>query len=251
MKKYYCLYTLLVALTMFLGAAISSDVLAASASASVKVEIKNYKFGPDDVELQPGQSVVWENLDGASHSILIDGKESPKLAKGDDYSKVFSKPGVHKYQCGRHPSMKGVITVAGAGAAAAGSSTSYSLQSSPASSKASVPVPVKRVESAGIKKVSSPIKVIGSSAASGKQAENTVSIVDFMRFSPEVLTVKAGTTVTWANHDGSNHIILMGNVRSQRLKHDSSFTYTFDKPGEYTYICAIHGDKMSGKIIVL
>ncbi len=249
MKKYYCLYTLLAALTMFLGAAISSDVLAAGAS--VKVEIKNYKFGPEEVNVQPGQSVEWENLDGASHTILIDGKESPRLGRGADYSQVFSKPGVHKYQCGLHPSMKGVINVAGGATSSA--SIAYSPQSSstPKAKTQSAPIPVKRVESAGIKKVGSPIKVIGSAAASGKQAENTVSIVDFMRFSPAVLTVKAGTTVTWTNYDGSNHIILMGSVRSPRLKHDSTFTHTFDKPGEYTYICAIHGEKMTGKVIVM
>ena len=248
MKKYYCLYTLLAALTMFLGAAISSDVLAASES--VKVEIKNYKFGPESVDVQPGQSVVWENLDGASHTILIDGKESPRLARGADYSQVFSAPGVHKYQCGLHPSMKGVITVAGSASSAA-ASAGIALHGPSVPTQQSAPVPVKRVESAGIKKVGAPIKVIGSAAASGKQAENTISIVDFMRFSPAVLKVKAGTTVTWTNYDGSNHIILMGDVRSQRLKHDSTFTHTFSTPGEYSYICAIHGEKMSGKVIVM
>lgn len=80
--------------------------------------------------------------------------------------------------------------------------------------------------------------------------KNTVSIVDFMRFTPAVLTVTAGTEVTWNNHDGSNHIIQVGNIRSPRLRHDASFSYRFDKPGEYPYICGIHGNKMSGKIIV-
>lgn len=146
--------------------------------------------------------------------------------------------------------MKGVITVAGSASTAA-ASAGIALQGGSSTPKQSAPMPIKRVESVDIKKVGAPIKVIGSAAASGKQAENTISIVDFMRFSPAVLTVKAGTTVTWANHDGSNHIILMGNVRSQRLKHDSTFTHTFSKPGEYNYICAIHGEKMSGKVIVM
>ncbi|CAA0094706.1 Amicyanin-alpha [Zhongshania aliphaticivorans] len=264
MKKYYCMYTAAALTTMFLGAFISADVLAAGADA--KVAIKSYKFGPQAITVQPGQSVVWENMDSSTHTVLIDGKESPRLRKGDDYSQMFSEPGVHKYQCGLHSSMKGVITVASAGMA---SSTSAHVApsavqvSSPSavhvhSSSPSVPkqvtpsVPSRVSSSMAIKKVGSPSpSPVAPTPDAAHQKPNTVSIVDFMRFTPTVLKVKAGTTVTWDNLDGSNHIIQMGNVRSPRMRHHSSFTYTFDKPGEYPYICAIHGDKMSGTIIVM
>jgi plastocyanin len=263
MKKYYCLYTLLAALTMFLGAAISSDVLAGGNS--TKVEIKNYKFGPEVVNVKPGESVVWENLDGSAHTILIDGKESHRLGKGADYSQVFSKPGSYKYQCGLHSSMKGVINVTGAGGQSMpvpSSAQPHSIPSAPGAASnlpkpASMPKPTpapKKVTASsgtGIKKIGSPSPVVVSADAAGKEAAgNVVSIVDFMRFSPEVLTVTAGTEVTWNNLDGSNHIILMGDVRSPRLHQHVGFSHIFDKPGEYSYICGIHGDKMSGKIIV-
>jgi plastocyanin len=78
-----------------------------------------------------------------------------------------------------------------------------------------------------------------------------VQIVDFMRFEPVTLTVSAGTEVTWINNDGSNHIIqLQQGGKSPRLRHGANWAHRFTTPGEYPYICAIHGERMSGTIIV-
>jgi plastocyanin len=82
-------------------------------------------------------------------------------------------------------------------------------------------------------------------------AGSVVEIVEFMRFEPTTLTVPAGTTVTWINNDGSNHIIQMrSGAKSPRMRHGASYSQRFDTPGEYPYICAIHGERMSGTIIV-
>jgi plastocyanin len=92
----------------------------------------------------------------------------------------------------------------------------------------------------------------GSAAEVAPPVEGTVvEIVDFMRFEPASLTVAAGTTVTWINNDGSNHIIQMrSGAKSPRMRHGASYSQRFDAPGEYPYICAIHGERMSGTIIV-
>jgi plastocyanin len=37
--------------------------------------------------------------------------------------------------------------------------------------------------------------------------------------------------------------------KSKVMDTDESFTYTFSKPGTYTYFCSIH-PKMTGKIVV-
>lgn len=235
MKTYACIYTLLAAMTMILGAVISSDVLAEAEP--VKVDIKGYKFGPKEVTVKPGQAVTWKNLDSASHTVLVDGKESRRMMKGADFKHMFSTPGSYPYQCGLHSSMKGVINVVGAdgakgSAAHAGHSAGMAMSAAAAPKKAAATEKMPHADPT-------------------EKAGNVVSIVDFMRFTPAVLTVKAGTTVVFENHDGSNHIVLIGTVRSPRLRHDSSWSYKFDKPGEYGYICSIHGDRMSGKIIVI
>lgn len=89
-----------------------------------------------------------------------------------------------------------------------------------------------------------------SAAAGDAAAPAQVQIVDFMRFDPPSLSVPAGTTVTWVNHDGSNHIIQFRDAKSPRLRHDARYSRRFDTPGEYRYVCAIHGERMSGTIVV-
>lgn len=80
-------------------------------------------------------------------------------------------------------------------------------------------------------------------------APGTVSIDNFA-FSPEVLTVAAGSTVTFINNDGSNHIVQFADGQaSPRLAMGKSWQRSFATPGEYPYACAIH-TTMKGKIIV-
>jgi plastocyanin len=77
----------------------------------------------------------------------------------------------------------------------------------------------------------------------------TVSIKDF-KFSPQTLTVAAGTTVTWKNLDDEPHTVRGADeLRSSALDQSESYSVKFDKPGTYKYGCSIH-PKMSGTIIV-
>ena len=81
-------------------------------------------------------------------------------------------------------------------------------------------------------------------------AEQTVSIKEFM-FSPVSITVAPGTTVRWKNLDGEPHTIrsVDATFRSDALDQDDSFTFKFDKPGTYRYVCSIH-PQMVGTIVV-
>jgi plastocyanin len=82
------------------------------------------------------------------------------------------------------------------------------------------------------------------------QDANTIVMKNF-DFSPMMLTVKAGTTVTWKNLDGEPHTVVSpdGVFRSHALDQGDAFTFKFDKPGTYKYICSIH-PKMRAAIIV-
>jgi plastocyanin len=81
-------------------------------------------------------------------------------------------------------------------------------------------------------------------------AGTIVMAKDFM-FAPTSLTIKAGSTVTWTNHDDEPHTVVSatGLFRSAALDTNESFSFRFEKPGTYTYACSIHA-RMVGTIIV-
>jgi len=87
----------------------------------------------------------------------------------------------------------------------------------------------------------------GMSAATADDA--TVTIKNFM-FAMDV-TVTPGSTVTWKNLDGEPHTVASadGLFRSSALDQGDSFSFKFDKPGVYKYICSIH-PKMKATITV-
>jgi plastocyanin len=80
--------------------------------------------------------------------------------------------------------------------------------------------------------------------------ETVISIHGFM-FSPTAMTVTAGTTVRWKNLDGEPHTVrsIDATFKSDALDQNDSFTFKFDKPGTYRYVCSIH-PQMVGTIVV-
>jgi plastocyanin len=84
----------------------------------------------------------------------------------------------------------------------------------------------------------------------GQSAANEIKIDNFS-FSPAILTVPAGTTVKWTNHDDIPHNIVSSEqkFKSKPLDTDDSFSFTFSTPGTYQYFCGLH-PKMVGKVIV-
>jgi plastocyanin len=99
--------------------------------------------------------------------------------------------------------------------------------------------------------------VVGSGLAGGVLVARAASpatavSIDNFTFTPQTLTVKAGTTVTWTNKDDIPHGIAATNntfKRSQALDTDDSFSFTFTTPGTYQYFCYVH-PHMTGTIVV-
>lgn len=75
--------------------------------------------------------------------------------------------------------------------------------------------------------------------------------IDNFVFAPNPVTVPAGTTIRWTNRDDIPHNVVAEDksFKSKVMDTDESFTYTFTKPGTYTYFCSIH-PKMTGKVVV-
>jgi plastocyanin len=76
--------------------------------------------------------------------------------------------------------------------------------------------------------------------------------IDNFAFTPATLNVKAGTTVTFVNHDDIPHSVVGGDgtFRSKALDTDDSFLFTFKTPGEFGYFCGLH-PHMIGKVVVV
>ena len=83
------------------------------------------------------------------------------------------------------------------------------------------------------------------------RADDANVSIDNFAFTPAVLTVKPGATVTFANHDDIPHLVVAvdGSYRSKALDTNDKFSFTFAKPGEYAYFCGLH-PHMKVKIVV-
>jgi amicyanin len=75
--------------------------------------------------------------------------------------------------------------------------------------------------------------------------------IDNFSFAPGSLTIQAGTTVTWTNRDDIPHTVVSEDklFKSKVLDSEEKFSYTFSKPGTYSYFCSVH-PKMTGKVVV-
>lgn len=83
------------------------------------------------------------------------------------------------------------------------------------------------------------------------QAQGFQVRVDNFTFNPPTLTVPVNSAVSWLNKDDIPHVIASseGVFKSKALDTDDKYSFTFTKPGTYSYFCAIH-PKMVGKIVV-
>jgi plastocyanin len=84
------------------------------------------------------------------------------------------------------------------------------------------------------------------------QAAVTVKIENFA-FMPKELDVAVGTIVTWQNADDVPHTATSKDdpqvFDSGPLDTDDKFSFTFSKPGKYTYYCKVH-PHMTGVVVV-
>jgi plastocyanin len=96
-----------------------------------------------------------------------------------------------------------------------------------------------------------PGTMAAQSASATAMATAPQVTVEHATFGPTTLTISAGTTVTWVNHDNDLHTVTssQGLFASPGLDPDDKFSYHFTAPGTYPYFCALH-PHMKGTIIV-
>jgi len=90
----------------------------------------------------------------------------------------------------------------------------------------------------------------GAGAGSSPVATTTVDLPASYRFAPPSITVRAGATVTWTNHDSFTHNVALEGSEPLRMAPGQSVTHTFASPGTYPYLCSLHPKDMKGTVLV-
>jgi plastocyanin len=84
-----------------------------AAAGTVAVTIKDFAFGPADIQAKVGDIITFSNKDSASHTATLDdgscstGTISPNTSDG----LTFTAAGTYPFHCKIHSSMKGTITI--------------------------------------------------------------------------------------------------------------------------------------------
>jgi plastocyanin len=84
-----------------------------------RAEVRLFAFRPDSLVVAPGTRVVWTNHDDIEHTVTADspavstgeGLDGAMRGKGAAFAHTFTRAGTYVYACGRHPSMRGMVTV--------------------------------------------------------------------------------------------------------------------------------------------
>jgi plastocyanin len=72
-----------------------------------------------------------------------------------------------------------------------------------------------------------------------------------MAYNPSVITITAGTTITWTNKDGVNHTVTSntGAFDSGTISSNGTYSFTFTTAGKFQYYCIMH-PAMVGSVVV-
>lgn len=100
------------------AAAPAADAAAATDDAAVAedvpVDIRDFAFSPNPVEVAVGGTITWTNQDGVPHTATAEQRDvlqSGAIAAGSSFSQTFEAAGEFPYFCEFHPNMQGSIVV--------------------------------------------------------------------------------------------------------------------------------------------
>lgn len=100
-----------------IGASASASAAASDESAAVNevaVDIVNFTYDPDPVEITAGDTITWTNQDVEPHTATTrdrDLLQTGTLRGGQTASQTFDTPGNYEYFCEFHANMSGSIVV--------------------------------------------------------------------------------------------------------------------------------------------
>ena len=94
--------------------------------------------------------------------------------------------------------------------------------------------------------------ILASCVPPSARAEGAQVSIDNFAFTPAIIEVKAGTPITFVNHDDIPHSVVAadGSFHSRALDTDQSFVFTPTKAGAVVYFCGLH-PHMKAKIVIV
>jgi plastocyanin len=211
-------------------------------------EETNECYLPYSLEILVRDTVVWDNIDSASHTVTAgssaDGPtglfDSGLFLSGTTFEYTFDEEGVYPYFCMVHPWMVGEIIV----------NEVQELIVEPPNPAADdrdmiVDEPIREERMSGPHEVDMAV----GSAVPG--CEETLEC-----YLPYQIEISSGESVLWNNIDSAAHTVTSGIPGSPDGVFDSgmvmsggTYEFTFVEPGEYDYYCMVH-PWMTGKIMV-
>jgi plastocyanin len=92
----------------------------------------------------------------------------------------------------------------------------------------------------------------GAAGAANPTATTSVDLPRSYRFDPSAITIAAGQTVTWTNHDNFTHSVRLtdqGNRTIGVMHPGQHVSFAFTTPGTYRYDCSFHPHDMQGVVV--
>lgn len=244
----------------------------------------NPSYGPNPLTVAKGDGVEWTNNDNALHTVTSkadNGKafDSKMIAAGKTYllNTATLKEGDYEYYCQVHPFMDGMLKVGAAGAtgnatSSAGNSTSSGTNATATgatnNATSAATAPAAGATNATTTAAGSASNTTSGSATAGATVTDVSIVVGASTptngqfYSPAEVKSTVGSMVTWTNNDSTTpyHTVTSGKVvnnaptpdkvfDSGLMKDGASFSYVFEKAGEYDYYCSVH-PYMTGKVTV-
>lgn len=244
---------------------VKAEILAGASSQD------NPDYAPDPVVVTKGDGVEWTNNDNAPHTVTHNVQENPLfdssiISAGKTYLLDTStlEEGEYEYYCTLHPFMRAALQVVG-GAAAGGAPASGGQAAEGNSTTAAAAEGEANATEGGAAATATTTAGTSGSENAPEDLVTAVSIpvgasapTNGEFFSPAEVETVVGGMVTWTNNDTALHTATSGDAKAVKpdgvfdsgfLKKGQSYSFVFEKAGEYDYYCQLH-PFMTGKVVV-
>ena len=92
----------------------AAQIAETPAAAEIPVDIRDFAYSPNPIEIAAGDTVTWTNQDEVPHTATGEDRDvlqSGTIAPGASFSHVFPEAGEFGFFCEFHPNMTGTIVV--------------------------------------------------------------------------------------------------------------------------------------------
>jgi len=221
-------------------------------------------FIPYSLQIRVGDTVIWNNVDTAAHTVTSGSIEegpsevfdSSLFMSGSSFEFTFDEAGEYPYFCVVHPWMTGEVVVSKVEEMVVVSEPTAVAEPEPKVEPEPEVEPEPKVEPEP--EVEPEPKVEPEPASETLPMALTVSAPEGSGvpgceetnecFLPYEVTVAVGATVTWSNDDTAAHTVTSGTISdgvdglfdSSIFMSGTTFEFTFDDAGSYDYFCMVH-----------